>query len=107
MSEAVSENNAEAISEATVKSESRMVSQSLSGVIPRGRFGIFYRQTTRWVRRAEVRSFDLCGVASHMGELQFNEWDWAPDLAIGNECEALPPPSTMPSARCFIQPCGE
>jgi len=107
MSEAVSENNAEAISEATVKSESRTVSQSLSGVIPRGRFGIFYRQTTRWVRRAEVRSFDLCGVASHMGELQFNEWDWAPDLAIGNECEALPPPSTMPSARCFIQPCGE
>lgn len=107
MSEAVSENNAESLSEASVSSESRTVSTSLSGIIPRGRYGIFYRQTTRWVRRAEVRSFDLCGVASHMGELQFNEWDWAPDLAIGNECESLPPPSTMPSARCFIQPCGE
>ena len=107
VSESVSEDNSESLSEATVTSASSSVSQSLSGVIPRGRFGIFYRQTTRWVRRAEVRSFDLCGVASHMGELQFNEWDWAPDLAIGDECGAVPPPSTMPSARCFIQPCGE
>lgn len=107
VSEVVSEDNAEALSEATVTSTSRTVGQELSGFIPRGRFGIFYRQTTRWVRRAEVRSFDLCGVASHMGELQFNEWDWAPDLAIGDECGAVPPPSTMPSARCFVQPCGE
>ncbi len=107
VSEVVSEDNAEALSEATVTSTSRTVGQEISGFIPRDRFGIFYRQTTRWVRRAEVRSFDLCGVASHMGELQFNEWDWAPDLAIGDECGAVPPPSTMPAARCFVQPCGE
>jgi len=107
LSEVVSEDRAEALAEATVTSTSRTTAQELSGFIPRGRFGIFYRQTTRWVRRAEVRSFDLCGVSSHMGELQFNEWDWAPDLAVGDECGAVPPPSTMPSARCFVQPCGE
>jgi hypothetical protein len=56
------------------------------------------------VRRAEVRSFDLCGVAQHMGELQFNEWTWAPDLAIGDDCSSLK--TALPEARCFVEPCG-
>jgi len=75
-----------------------------SGFIPNGRYGQFFRQTTRWVRRAEVRSFDLCGVAQHMGELQFNEWTWAPDLAIGDDCSSLK--TALPEARCFVEPCG-
>jgi hypothetical protein len=57
------------------------------------------------VRRAEVRSYDLCGVASHLGELQFNEWTWAPALAIGDTCTPLPV-SQLPKARCTIEPCG-
>jgi hypothetical protein len=97
----------ESISKAIVSSESKTVSRGFSGFIPRGRFGIFYRQTTRWIRRAEVISYDLCGIANHMGELQFNEWDWAPDLAIGESCDELPPPSSMPVARCLISPCGK
>ena len=58
------------------------------------------------MKRAEVRSYNLCGLASHMGELQFNEWTWAPELAIGDSCEVVPPPPTLPAARCFIPPCG-
>jgi hypothetical protein len=99
--------NSEMISNSMVSSESKGISQSFSGYIPRGRYGIFYRQTTRWVRRAEVVSYDLCGIASHMGELLFNEWDWAPDLAIGDNCDVTPPPSNLPTARCLISPCGE
>ena len=106
LSESATTGSAESISETFVTSETTTVSQGFSGFIPRGRFGIFYRQTTRWIRSAEVVSYDLCGISHHMGELQFNEWDWAPDLAIGDECNAVPPPSSMPSARCFIPPCG-
>jgi hypothetical protein len=97
----------ESVSKAMVSSESKTVRQGLSAVVLPGRYGIFYRQTTRWIRRAEVVSYDLCGIGSHMGELQFNEWDWAPDFAIGSSCDDLPPPSTMPIARCFISPCGK
>jgi hypothetical protein len=106
INEVASTGNGEAISNSMITSESKGISQSFSGYIPRGRYGIFYRQTTRWVRRADVVSYDLCGIASHMGELQFNEWDWAPDLAIGEDCDVIPPPSNLPRARCLISPCG-
>lgn len=86
-------------------SESVTVGQSLSGVIPNGRAGQFYRQTSRWVRRAEVRAYDMCGLATHLGELQFNEWTWAADLAVGDECSGTPIPSQLPKARCVIGPC--
>jgi hypothetical protein len=103
----VSEGNAEALRETLISSESKTVTLGFGGYIPRGYYGMFYRQTTRWVRRAEVRSFDLCGVAYSMGELQFNEWDWAPDLAVATECGATPPPSSLPEATCQIPPCDQ
>jgi hypothetical protein len=107
INEVASTGNSESISNSMVSSEFKAILQSFSGYIPRGRYGIFYRQTTRWVRRAEVISYDLCGIGSHMGELLFNEWDWAPDLAIGENCDVSPPPSNLPRARCLISPCGE
>ncbi len=105
-SEAVSQGMSEAESRTWVSSESLAVSQGISGFIPRSKVGIFYRQTTRWVRRAEVRTYDLCGLASHAGELQFNEWTWAAELAIGDDCSTQPPASELPTAQCFIAPCG-
>jgi len=39
-----------------------------------------------------------------MGELQFNEWVWAAELALGDSCEA-PPASKLPAAACLIEPC--
>jgi hypothetical protein len=89
-----------------VESSSHSTLTQFSGTIPRNQFGIFYRQTTRWVRRAEVRSYNMCGLARHMGELQFNEWTWAPDLALGATCDAAPPKSNLPEATCFVSPCG-
>lgn len=88
-----------------MESSSHSTLTSYSSVIPTGRFGVFYRQTTRLVRRAEVFTYDLCGVIEKQGEMTFNEWTWAPELAIGSECGATLPPSTLPAAACFIEPC--
>ena len=104
--EVVAQGDARRVEEALQTSHEVSTTQGLAGSIPRGRYGVFYRQTTRFVRRAEVRSYDLCGLASHAGELQFNEWTWAAGLAVGPTCDALPPPSNLPKARCFVSPCG-
>ena len=104
--EVVSQGQSEAEQHTWVSSSSDQTVQAFTGFIPRTKVGIFYRQTTRWVRRAEVRTYDLCGLASHAGELQFNEWTWAAELAIGEDCSTEPPPSELPAAQCFISPCG-
>ena len=87
-------------------STNESTTQSFAGFIPNEKFGIFYRQTTRWVRRAEVRAYNLCGLSRHVGELVFNEYTWAPDLAVSTSCEDQPPAPNLPEAGCFIQPCG-
>jgi hypothetical protein len=96
----------ESVNRTVVSTETDETVQSYSGLIPNGKVGIFYRQTTRWVRRAEVRSYNLCGIARHVGELQFNDWTWAPDLAIGDTCDTQPPPSNLPPRACLVEPCG-
>lgn len=105
-SEVISESEQVAYDNTISNSNQETVTQSFGAFIPRGQMGIFYRQTTRWVRRAEVRSFDLCGVAQHVGELQFNEYTWAPDLAVAPSCEDKPPAPSLPEAACYIPPCG-
>ena len=82
------------------------ITQSFSGFIPRGKFGIFYRQTTRWIRSAEVRTYNQCGIAQHVGELQFNEFTWAPDLAVASTCDDRPPPANLPEKACILPPCN-
>jgi len=75
--------------------------------IPVGKYGVYYRQTTRLVRKGQLYSHDLCGVRELMGELQFNEWTWAAGLAIGDECggSTMPQPTTFPAAECVVPPC--
>jgi hypothetical protein len=105
-SEVISESESTAQNLTVSSSQSDSITQSFSGFIPRGRFGIFYRQTTRWVRRAEVRTYNQCGLAQHVGELLFNEFTWAPDLAISSSCEDRAPPPNLPSKTCIIPPCS-
>jgi hypothetical protein len=109
-----SESSSEVVSESesiaqnlTVSSSSYdTITQSFSGFIPRSKYGIFYRQTTRWVRSAEVRTYNQCGIAQHVGELQFNEFTWAPDLAVAASCEDRAPPANLPEKACIITPCN-
>ena len=85
------------------ESSSHTTLTSYSGVIPEGSYGTFYRQTMRLVRKAYIISYDLCGVAHVQGEMVFNEWSWAPELAVGPSCL---PESSFPPAECLIEPCG-
>jgi hypothetical protein len=73
------------------------------GHVYAGQFGVWYRQTSRLVRRGTVIAYDLCGNGSPVGVVTIDDWTWAPDLAIANTC---PPPSNLPVASCRIQPCG-
>ena len=105
-SDVVSEGLSNAESRTWAESSSDQTVQAFSGRIPRARVGMFYRQTTRWVRRAEVLVYNQCGLAEYVGELQFNEWSWAPDLSLGETCNGQPPASNFEPAACYIEPCG-
>ena len=95
----------ESINETIVESSSDTVTLSYSAYLPRGRFGVFYRQTSRWVKLSEIITYDLNGFPSHAGYISMNEWSWAPTLSVGNSCSEVSTPE-MDEAYCFIPPCG-
>lgn len=101
-SQTISEGMSEAESQTWVESSSTSTLTSYSGVIPVGRFGVFYRQTIRNSRTAQLRSYDLCGQSSVQSEIVFNEYTWSPDLAIGDSCDnGQLPESNLPKGECF------
>ena len=102
----VSVGNSESISQTIVNSNTSSTTFSYSGYIPRGRFGMFHRQTSRYIKLSEIVSYDLNGFPIHAGYIVMNNWSWAPDLKIGNSCEEVLN-SNLPDASCIIQPCGE
>jgi hypothetical protein len=102
----VSEGNSETLSETIVTSSTSSTTFSYSAYIPRGRYGVFYRQTSRYVKLSEVITYDLNGFPSHAGYIIMNSWAWAPELSIDNSCENMPQPN-LPEAICHIPPCGE
>jgi len=104
-SSTLTEGETEAYQETFSHSNTSTTLTSYDGYVPRSKFGVFYRQTTRLIRTSYVRSYDLCGVSSIMGEVQLSEWIWAPDLALGDQCPPFPK-STLPPAQCIIEPCG-
>jgi len=102
----VTDGNSESLAQTVVTSNSSSTTFSYSGYIPRGRFGVFHRQTSRYVKLSEIITYNLDGFPVHAGFIMMNTWSWAPDLSIGNTCdEALQ--SNLPSSECIIQPCGE
>ena len=102
----VTEGNSESLTETIVTSSSSNTTFSYSAYIPRGRYGIFYRQTSRYVKLSEVITYDLNGYPSHAGFVAMSTWAWAPELSIGEDCNNMPEPN-LPQASCHIPPCGE
>jgi len=102
----VTTGDSESISETIVSSSSSSTTFSYSAFIPRGRSGVFYRQTSRWTKLSEIISYDLNGYPYHAGYITMNTWSWAPELAMGTSCKEIPQPQ-MEEATCYIQPCGE
>lgn len=102
----ITEGNSESLSQTIVSSESSSTTFSYSGYIPRGRYGTFFRQTSRYVKLSEIITYTLDGYPQHAGYVMMNTWAWAPDLSLGNTCEQAGI-SSLPVSECLIPPCGE
>ncbi|MBI3178329.1 MAG: hypothetical protein HYZ27_01630, partial [Deltaproteobacteria bacterium] len=85
-------------------SSARAIGQDFGGSVIANRYGVFYRQTLRLVRRAAIVTYNQCGASNVVADLDFMDWTWSPDLAVGNECPPLPK-SNLPEARCLVGPC--
>ena len=102
----VTTGNSESIAQTIVNSSSSSTTFSYSGYIPRGRFGIFFRQTSRYVKLSEIITYDLNGFPQHAGFIMMNSWAWAPELSVSESCEEAII-SNLPDAECFISPCDK
>lgn len=85
-------------------SSSQVISRGFGGYVIPGTYGVFYRQTLRLMRRAAMVAYNQCGYAQVVGEVDFVDWTWSPDLALGESCPPLPK-SNLPAAECNISPC--
>lgn len=86
-------------------SSSQQISRGFGGRIIAGSYGVFYRQTLRLVRRAAIVAYNQCGHAQVVGDVDFSDWAWSPDLALGPACPPLPV-SNLPAASCLVPPCS-
>ena len=105
--ESVSASNSQSQSQAFAwqVSSTEVISQGFGGFIIPNTYGAFYRQTTRLVRRAAMVAYNQCGAAQVVGEIDFTDWTWSPDLALAAQCPPLPP-SNLPGAQCNVPPCS-
>ena len=109
LAEGVSESNtvtvgdSESISQTIVNSSSSSTTFSFSGYIPYRKFGMFYRQTTRWLKRSEIITYDVNGFPTTSGYIDMSEWSWAPELVLNDNCENIR--SQNASAQCLVEPC--
>ena len=72
--------------------------------LPRDRKGIFYRQTSRWIRETKIITYDQNGVPNLSGKMIANEWNWAVSISMGTTCEEISIPK-MEDVTCYIEPC--
>ena len=100
----ISVGNSESISK--TQSDSTTVTSSLnfSVFLPRERKGIFYRQTTRWIREIRIITYDMNGTPKLAGKMLANEWNWAVSMSIGNTCSEISTPK-MEEVVCYLEPC--
>jgi hypothetical protein len=86
-------------------SSEKSISRDFGGEIIAGTYGVFYRQTLRLVRRGSIVTYNQCGAATVVGNVDFSDWAWSPDLALGGSCPPLPA-SNLPAAKCLVPPCA-
>lgn len=86
-------------------SSTNSVTRGFNGRILPKTYGVFYRQTLRLMRRASIVTYNQCGAANVVGDIDFSDWAWSPDLALGESCPPLPA-SNLPEAQCLIPPCA-
>lgn len=94
----------ESLSDSWNVSSSESISSNFSGQILANTYGVFYRQLARYTQRAFVLEYDKCGERQVVGDLEMQDYVWAPDLALSDSCPPLPQ-SNFPPAQCFVPPC--
>lgn len=102
----VTEGNSESIEQTIINSNTSSTTFSYNGYIPRGRYGVFFRQTSRYIKLSEIITYNLDGYPHHAGFVMMNSWAWAPELSISNSCKESMI-SNLPLPECLIPPCGE
>ena len=102
ITENYTKNNQESWSESWVTTEQDTTMFAYSSKVPNGKCAVVFRQTVRYVRRAQLYNYDLCGVRSLMGEAIFNEWSWSPNITLADNCDQGLPTSALPAAKCLI-----
>lgn len=102
----ITEGSGESVAQTIVNSSSSTTTFSYSGYIPRGRFGVFFRQTSRYVKISEIITYNLNGYPQHAGYIMMNTWAWAPELSVAESCSSALT-SNLPLSECLIPPCGE
>jgi hypothetical protein len=85
-------------------SSSQTISRQFGGHVIAKTYGVFYRQALRLLRRAAVVTYNQCGAANVIADVDFHDWSWSPDLALGQSCPPLPA-SNLPSKACLVPPC--
>lgn len=72
--------------------------QDLSVQLLPSYFGVSFRQLERLERSVDVIYHNACGRSGVVGEAELTNWNFAFDIAQGNEC---PPPTNLPPAEVF------
>jgi len=80
-------------------SSSKSKGINISGQILPGEYGVFYRQTTKMVRKASITIRNKCGEEASAGDAYLTDWIFTPELATGPKCV---PPSRLPKAEKFM-----
>lgn len=86
-------------------SSSQTISRQFGGRVIAKTYGVFYRQALRLLRRAAVVAYNQCGAANLIADVDFQDWTWSPDLALGQSCPPLPA-SNLPRKACLVPPCN-
>lgn len=82
-------------------SESETTSETISGQVPSGQYGVWYRQLVRLVRQYDVVAYDYCGNGTVVGKSTIDDFRWTYSLAIGNACPPIPL-SCLPKPQCLL-----
>lgn len=86
-------------------SSSDILSNSYSGLVLAGMYGVLYRQTIRIVGIGAIVMYDQCGNGEVVGTVTNEDYKFAPDLGVGPNCPPLPP-SNLEPYQCFDLHCS-
>lgn len=71
-----------------------------------GNYCVMYRQAVKNRTRAALVSYNMCGVATMIGKMAYDDWLFNYAIAQGPSCAPFPKP-TLPAAQCLEPPCNE